>query len=84
MDQFEYYTFKKAINNKYGFTIIKPQWYYKWIDNIQRVGNLISDSKLELERVPRQTSQINEPPQGGGGFNTVFDDPMHREREIGG
>ena len=62
MDQFECYTFKKAIDNESRFTRIQPQGYYKLIDNIQRVGNLISNSKLELDRGPRQTSQMNEPP----------------------
>ena len=29
------------------------------------VGNLIYNYKLELKRVPRKISQIDEPPQGG-------------------
>ena len=33
---------------------------------MQRVGNLVSNFKLELKRVPRHTDQITEPPQGGG------------------
>ena len=65
MDQFESYTLEEAINHETGFTRSQPREYYKLIDNIHRVGNLISYSKLELKRVLMHATQIYELPQGG-------------------
>ena len=65
MNPFKLYTFKEDIDHEIGFTIIQPQGYYKSIDHMQRVGNLISNSKIVLKKVPRQTAQIVKPPQGG-------------------
>ena len=62
MDPFECYTFKEVINHENGFTRNQPQGSYKLIDNIHRVFDLISNSKIELKRDPRQTDQIAEPP----------------------
>ena len=45
MDPFELYTSKEAINNETGFTRIQYLGYYKLIDYIQKVGNIISKSK---------------------------------------
>ena len=61
----KWYTSKEAINHKVFFIRSQPQGYYKLINNIQMVGNLIYNYKLELKRVPRKISQIDEPPQGG-------------------
>ena len=65
MDPFECHTFKEAIDHETGFTRSQPQGYYKLIKNIQRVGNLISKTKQELKRGPRQTAQITETTQRG-------------------
>ena len=48
-----------------GFTIIHPQGYYILLENIQWVGKLISNFKLELNMGPSQTAQISEHPRGG-------------------
>ena len=65
MDLFECNTANMAINNETCFTRSQYQEYYKSINNLHRVGNLISNSKLELKRVPSHDSQITEPPQVG-------------------
>ena len=63
MDPFECHNFEEAIYNKIIFTRIQTQGYYKLIYNMQRVGNLISNNKLEFKRVPRQTAKTTELPQ---------------------
>ena len=63
MTLFEYYTSKEAIDRATSFTISQPQKYYKLIDNIRRVDNLILKCKQELKTGPRYTAQIAEPPQ---------------------
>ena len=50
MDQLKYYTLEEDIDHETSFTRIQPQGHYKLIDNLQRVGNLISNSKIELKR----------------------------------
>ena len=65
MDQLKYYTLEEDIDHETSFTRIQPQGHYKLIDNLQRVGNLISNSKIELKRFPRQTTKIADPHQGG-------------------
>ena len=65
MDPFECFTFKEAIDHETGFTRSHPQGYHTLIQNIQMVGKLIYNYKLELKRVPRQTAQITDPIQGG-------------------
>ena len=52
------------IDNETGFTRSHPQGYYKLINNLQRLGNLILQPTQELKRGPRQRAQIIEPPQG--------------------
>ena len=64
MDHFECYTFEEAIHHETSFTRSKPQEYYILIDNILRVGDLISNSKLGLKMGPKQTAQIADPLQG--------------------
>ena len=56
MDPFELYTSKEAIDHETGFTRSQSQGYYKLIDNIQKLGNMISKSKQELKRGPSQTA----------------------------
>ena len=63
MDPFELYTSKEAIYHETGFTRSQSQGYYKLIDNIQKLGNMISKSKQELKRVISQNYQISDPPQ---------------------
>ena len=65
MDPFECYTFKEAIDHKTCFTRSQPQGYYRFINNLKMVGNLLYNYNLELNRGPRQIAQISEPPQGG-------------------
>ena len=65
MDPFDCYNYKEAIGHEMGFTIIEHQGYSRLIDNIQRIGKIISNTKLELKRGRRQTAQIAEPLQGG-------------------
>ena len=67
MEPFECHTFEEAIDHKTDFTRSQTQRYYKLIDNLQSVGNLIYNYKIELKRDPRHTAQIDEPPQGGNG-----------------
>ena len=57
--------FEKDIDIKTSFTTSQPQGYYRLIDNLQRVGYLNYIYKLEMNRGPRQTAQIAEPPLGG-------------------
>ena len=65
MDLFGRYTFEEAINHETGFIRRQPQVYYKLIDNLRRVSNLILKPKQESKRGPSQTTKISEPPQGG-------------------
>ena len=65
MDLFECHAFEEAIDHETGFTRSQPQGYYKLFNNLQWVGNLILNSRIELNRVPIQTAQIDDPPQGG-------------------
>ena len=41
MYMFECQKFEEAVNNETVITRSQPQGYYKLIDNLQRVGNLI-------------------------------------------
>ena len=66
MENFEQQTFNVVQIHENGFTRSQPQGYYTLIDNLQRGGNLITKSKQEFKRVPRQTNKIARPPQGGG------------------
>ena len=53
------------MGHKTGFTRRHPQGYSRLSSNLQSVGNLIYNYKLELKRFPSQTAQISEPHQGG-------------------
>ena len=64
MDLMECHIFEKDIYLKTSFTTSQPQGYYRLIDNPQRVGYLNYIYKLEMNRGPRQTAQIAEPPLG--------------------
>ena len=46
MDPFKCYTYEESIGHETGITIIKPQGYYRLIENLQRVGKLILDINL--------------------------------------
>ena len=63
------------MDHETGFTRSQTQGYYKIINNIWRVGNLIPKSNQESKRVPRQTAKISETPQGGQSFTKVRDAP---------
>ena len=65
IDPFECHIFEEAIAHEMDFTRSQPQGYYKLINNLKRVSNLVYHYKIELKRVPRQTSQIADPPHGG-------------------
>ena len=65
MDPFECFTFKEAIDHETGFTRSHPQGYHTLIHNIQMVGNLMYNYKLELKRVTGQTDKFTDPIQGG-------------------
>ena len=60
---FECYIYEEAIGHETEFTRSQPQGYYRLINNIKRVGNLIYNYKLELKRVPSNIAQISQPPQ---------------------
>ena len=64
MDPFKCYTYEEAIGHETGITRIQPQGYYRLIENLQRVGKLISNINLELKRVLGQTAHVSELPQG--------------------
>ena len=64
MDPLDCYTFEEEIDNKNSLTRSQPKRCYKLIDNLRRVGNLISKYKQKSKRAPSQTSQISDPPQG--------------------
>ena len=65
MDPFKCYTNREAIGNKTGSTRIQPQGYSRITNNLQRVGNLIYNYRIELRRGPSQTAQISDPRQEG-------------------
>ena len=65
MDPFKLYTYNEDIGHETRFIRSQPQGYYRRINNLQRLGNLIYNYNLELKKDPRQTAQIVEPPQGG-------------------
>ena len=71
MDPFECYTFKETIGHEMGFTKIQPQGYSILINNLQRVCNLIYDSKIELKRGSMQTDKIADPTQGGNLYGSL-------------
>ena len=64
MDPFECYIYEEATGHETGFTISQYQEYSILINNIQMLGNLIYNYKLELKRDPRKTTKTAEPPQG--------------------
>ena len=51
-------------------------------DELQRVGKMVSNCKLELNKGPRYTAKIDEPPQGKI-FNKVCDTSLYRGIKIG-
>ena len=52
------------MGHEMGFTRSQPQVFSILINNLYRVSNLVYNSRIELKRVPRQTSQISDHPQG--------------------
>ena len=64
MDHLKCYTLEETINHETAVTRSQPEGYYKLMENLKRVSNLISNFKLQLKKGTSQTSQISEPTQG--------------------
>ena len=83
MEPFKIYTFGEVINNETFLTRIQPQWYYKLIENLQRVGSLISNSKARTEEGTKAERSNLWASSGGQIFTEVCDASFRRGSEIG-
>ena len=72
---------EEAIGHKTVFTRSMPQGYPKLIDNLQRVGKLITQSKQDLKRGSMQTAKTTDSPQGVN-LSEVVGDPLCRRIKI--